>query len=123
MRAKALFGEAMRMCKKELVAYARTIPSEKIRKVLAAACSAYNNCKTLADEHNLEPAYNCLASQALNATSPYAMWLNMSDEYRHAAQGVLLCLWKGVLSRGVDGPAIDDAVAFTRRAVLTFGWT
>ncbi|XP_049511217.1 uncharacterized protein LOC125939813 [Dermacentor silvarum] len=90
LRAKALFGEGMRVCKKEIVAYANTIPSQKIRKILQASCSAFNTCKTLAQEDNLEPAYQCLVSQAQSTTSPSALWLNMSDEYRDATQGALI---------------------------------
>ncbi|XP_077492773.1 uncharacterized protein LOC144103928 isoform X3 [Amblyomma americanum] len=99
-RAKVLFGEAMRLCSKELLAVAKTIPPHKLNKLLVMSCMWYNKCKDAIQENTKEPFLDCIL---------------VGVRYEG-------CL-KALIGPSVDRQAIDDAVAFARQAILTFGWT
>ncbi|XP_075728415.1 uncharacterized protein LOC119165656 isoform X2 [Rhipicephalus microplus] len=109
--AKALFGDIMRACKKELVAYAKTIPSDKMATVLKLGCSIYNACKSL------------IQKDTLRQSSPHYTRLNLTKAHREVAANALACAWDVVAAHPSNIEALDDAAALTRRVVLTFGWT
>ncbi|XP_070383319.1 uncharacterized protein [Dermacentor albipictus] len=65
-RAKALFGQAMRSCSKEILAAAKMIPSEKLGKLLFFACRLYNTCKDSIPEKEPEQLVECFLSGVRN---------------------------------------------------------
>ncbi|XP_077492774.1 uncharacterized protein LOC144103928 isoform X4 [Amblyomma americanum] len=98
-RAKVLFGEAMRLCSKELLAVAKTIPPHKLNKFL-----------------------DCILVGVRYESAPVYRDLKISLAFKQAAEKAVGCL-KALIGPSVDRQAIDDAVAFARQAILTFGWT
>ncbi|XP_077492772.1 uncharacterized protein LOC144103928 isoform X2 [Amblyomma americanum] len=121
-RAKVLFGEAMRLCSKELLAVAKTIPPHKLNKLLVMSCMWYNKCKDAIQENTKEPFLDCILVGVRYESAPVYRDLKISLAFKQAAEKAVGCL-KALIGPSVDRQAIDDAVAFARQAILTFGWT
>nr|XP_054934448.1 uncharacterized protein LOC126544170 isoform X2 [Dermacentor andersoni] len=100
LHAKALFGKVFRVCKEDLVAYAKTIPSDKLRI-----------------------SYECMLQPVHNESSLYYTRLNLTKEHMHAADKAMACAWKVVGNSTTYIQALDDAAALVRHAALNFGWT
>nr|XP_054934476.1 uncharacterized protein LOC129388366 [Dermacentor andersoni] len=101
LRAKALFGDVMRMCKKEVLAYANCIPPQKLRHVVRIVCEIYNCCRPLGEDSNFKPMADCIVSKTLNQ----------------------VCLAKVAKKSGWGLQTIDDSTAFGVKFVYSFGWT
>ncbi|XP_077529418.1 uncharacterized protein LOC144141799 isoform X2 [Haemaphysalis longicornis] len=102
-RAKALFGDAMRLCKSEILRFARKIPPEQLGKLLQYSCSRYNICKGNIEGYigtPLNKMFSCLMQEI----------------------ELKVCLRKFDTAVS-DLQTLDDTVAFARIAVLTYGWT
>ncbi|XP_072141002.1 uncharacterized protein [Dermacentor andersoni] len=100
LHAKALFGKVFRVCKEDLVAYAKTIPSDKLRI-----------------------SYECMLQPVHNESSLYYTRLNLTKEHMYAADKAMACAWKVVGNSTTYIHALDDAAALVRHAALNFGWT
>ncbi|XP_075728413.1 uncharacterized protein LOC142769231 isoform X2 [Rhipicephalus microplus] len=111
LRAKALFGETIRACKKEFVAYAKEIPPEKLRHVLVMVCTQYHKCRSL------------ITTEEFRTSSSHYMHLNFTKEYVNAANNTLTCVLNHISNSTLNVQAVDDATAFALKAVVNFGWT
>ncbi|XP_077529419.1 uncharacterized protein LOC144141799 isoform X3 [Haemaphysalis longicornis] len=98
-RAKALFGDAMRLCKSEILRFARKIPPEQLGKM-----------------------FSCLMQEIELKTNFATAKFNLSDSSGSDASNFLVCLRKFDTAVS-DLQTLDDTVAFARIAVLTYGWT
>nr|XP_054934447.1 uncharacterized protein LOC126544170 isoform X1 [Dermacentor andersoni] len=122
LHAKALFGKVFRVCKEDLVAYAKTIPSDKLRIVMQMGCAQYNICKALI-RTEAQQSYECMLQPVHNESSLYYTRLNLTKEHMHAADKAMACAWKVVGNSTTYIQALDDAAALVRHAALNFGWT
>ncbi|XP_075532076.1 uncharacterized protein LOC142564798 [Dermacentor variabilis] len=122
LQAKALFGEIFRVCKEDLVAYAKTIPSDKLRFVMQMTCAQYNICKALI-RTEAQQSYDCMLEQVHNESSLHYTRLNLTKEHMHAADKAVACAWNIVGNSTAYIQALDDTTALIRHAALTFGWT
>ncbi|KAL3216444.1 hypothetical protein MRX96_033087 [Rhipicephalus microplus] len=111
LRAKALFGETIRTCKNEFVAYAKEIPPEKLRHVLVMVCTQYHKCRSL------------ITTEEFRTSSSHYMHLNFTKEYVNAANNTLTCVLNHISNSTLNVQAVDDATAFALKAVVNFGWT
>nr|XP_054934004.1 uncharacterized protein LOC129388045 [Dermacentor andersoni] len=89
MKAKAVFGDIMRTCKKEILEYTKTVPPQKVHQVLAIVCSMYNACLPLAEEQNLKPVFDCGLSMMMNKSSTLYTKLDLPIEYTYAGEKAL----------------------------------
>ncbi|XP_075728412.1 uncharacterized protein LOC142769231 isoform X1 [Rhipicephalus microplus] len=123
LRAKALFGETIRACKKEFVAYAKEIPPEKLRHVLVMVCTQYHKCRSLITTEEFRTSHECLIQTVRNESSSHYMHLNFTKEYVNAANNTLTCVLNHISNSTLNVQAVDDATAFALKAVVNFGWT
>ncbi|XP_075532231.1 uncharacterized protein LOC142564915 isoform X2 [Dermacentor variabilis] len=119
LTAKAIFGEAMRGCMKEMVAFVRTVPSEK---VLYMECQIYNTCIPLAEEHNWQPAIDCAVPMLQNKSSFLYTKIRLPLECGYKAEKALICMAKAIESTGAGLQGIDDAFTLGMKTFLTLGW-
>ncbi|XP_075532226.1 uncharacterized protein LOC142564910 [Dermacentor variabilis] len=123
LQAKALLGEAMRECKKELVTYVKNVPPHLLGKIIPISCAVYNECRWISQGEDLKQVIDCCISAYQNKSAPFYTRLNLSETYGQAAEKTLVCLLKGAQDRHISLQAFDDAATYTRRAVLAYGWT
>ncbi|XP_070383128.1 uncharacterized protein [Dermacentor albipictus] len=123
LTAKATFGEFMRRCTKEMHAYVKTVPPEKVHQLVPIACSMYNTCISLAEDKNLKPVLDCIHSMLMNKSSLLYTKLHLPIEYTNTGEKALVCFFNAVEGTGAGIQAVDDTVAFFRMAVFTYGWT
>ncbi|KAL1421760.1 hypothetical protein MTO96_022809 [Rhipicephalus appendiculatus] len=50
LSAKAVFGDVMRTCKKEIVELAKVVPSADVKRLVRGYCHYYNACKEMVME-------------------------------------------------------------------------
>ncbi|XP_054934470.1 uncharacterized protein [Dermacentor andersoni] len=123
LQAKALFGEVMRQCKKEIFVYLKSVPPHLLSKIIPISCAVYHECKRIHEGNELEPVVNCCISAFKNKSAPLYTKLNLSDAYGHGAEAGLVCTLKVAQERGAGLQALDDEIGFMRKAALSFGWT
>ncbi|KAL1487274.1 hypothetical protein MTO96_031022 [Rhipicephalus appendiculatus] len=123
LHAKALFGDVMRGCHKELLTYVKTIPSEKLAKVMLVACAQYNVCKPLIRMETLNASADCMLRPVRNNSHPLYTRLNFTEEYKVAVIKAVGCAWKILGSSPAYVDASEEAAAFAHQALLAFGWT
>ncbi|XP_050049955.1 uncharacterized protein [Dermacentor andersoni] len=123
LTAKATFGEVMRRCTKEMHAYSKTIPPQKLHQLVPILCSMYNTCIPLAEEKNLKPVLDCGLTMLMNKSSLLYTKLHLPIEYTYTGEKALVCFVNVLESTGAGIQAIDDTTAFFRMAVFTYGWT
>ncbi|XP_054934474.1 uncharacterized protein [Dermacentor andersoni] len=122
LQAKAFFGKAVRECKNEMLAYAKTIPPHKLRQVVQVACSIYHSCMSSVKEQHIDPAVECNVSKTLNESSLYYTKVKLPIEFGYASRDFVRCLGNVTKNSGLTITAIDDAVTFAMKAMLSFGW-
>ncbi|XP_054934475.1 uncharacterized protein [Dermacentor andersoni] len=110
LQAKAFFGKAVRECKNEMLAYAKTIPPHKLRQVVQVACSIYHSCMSSVKEQHIDPS------------SLYYTKVKLPIEFGYASRDFVRCLGNVTKNSGLTITAIDDAVTFAMKAMLSFGW-
>ncbi|XP_075532020.1 uncharacterized protein LOC142564755 [Dermacentor variabilis] len=132
LRAKSLFGDFMRTCKKELVEMATIIRSTRLRKVVQVACRVYNTCKEstlgkvrredMAQAAYLDPIIECLYDATQNTSSTFYTDLQMPEEFRVVSAIYVNCSRKMAKSGSVLLETLDDGIAYGQKAVYAFGW-
>ncbi|XP_077529422.1 uncharacterized protein LOC144141800 isoform X2 [Haemaphysalis longicornis] len=99
LRAKALFGEAVRACKNEMVQLIRKIPPQHLGKM-----------------------FPCFMKKVEDTGKFANTKFNLSESSLSDARNVLLCLQKQDTEK-FDLQTVDDIMAFGRMVILTYGWT
>ncbi|XP_077529420.1 uncharacterized protein LOC144141799 isoform X4 [Haemaphysalis longicornis] len=115
----------MRLCKSEILRFARKIPPEQLGKLLQYSCSRYNICKGNIEGYigtPLNKMFSCLMQEIELKTNFATAKFNLSDSSGSDASNFLVCLRKFDTAVS-DLQTLDDTVAFARIAVLTYGWT
>ncbi|XP_054934472.1 uncharacterized protein [Dermacentor andersoni] len=123
LQAKVLFGDAMRVCEKEIVEYAKNIPPHMLHKIIPISCAVYNECKWISQDKDLKPIIDCCISAYQNKSAPFYTRLNLSEAYAQAAEKSLVCILKATQDRRVGLQTLDDGIAFARITALAYGWT
>ncbi|XP_070382711.1 uncharacterized protein [Dermacentor albipictus] len=123
LRAKALFGDIMRTCKKEVLAYAKYIPPQKLRHVVPIVCEIYNCCRPLGEDSNIKPMVDCIVSKTRNQSSLLYTKVKLSPNFGNAARDSTVCLGKVAGKSGWGLQTIDDGAAVGVKFVYSFGWT
>ncbi|XP_070382688.1 uncharacterized protein [Dermacentor albipictus] len=101
-QAKALFGDTVRQCKKEVLANLKVVPPHLLSKVVRTACDLYNECKQISQDSELEPVIDCCVSGIRNKSGPFYTKLKLPDAFQQAAinslrPGLVLCVQKHFL--------------------------
>ncbi|KAL1441962.1 hypothetical protein MTO96_008143 [Rhipicephalus appendiculatus] len=86
------------------------------------ACRLYNTCKDTAEEKLPEQLFECLLVGLRNENARTYTKLKIPIAFMKASEDGLWCIW-ALRDSSIDMQVIDDCVAFTRKAILSFGWT
>ncbi|XP_077529421.1 uncharacterized protein LOC144141800 isoform X1 [Haemaphysalis longicornis] len=125
LRAKALFGEAVRACKNEMVQLIRKIPPQHLGKLVIFSCANYNACKDSLEANLRTPLiemFPCFMKKVEDTGKFANTKFNLSESSLSDARNVLLCLQKQDTEK-FDLQTVDDIMAFGRMVILTYGWT
>ncbi|XP_075728340.1 uncharacterized protein LOC142769202 [Rhipicephalus microplus] len=123
LNAKAAFGEFMRKCHKEIIDYMKTVPPHMVRRIVPLACIEFRKCFPLMADQNYKPFLDCVLPINTNMSSVLYTKLNLTEKYAFTAKAGLECLVKVASELPYGVQAMDDAMTFGMRTIMTFGAT
>ncbi|XP_077529416.1 uncharacterized protein LOC144141798 [Haemaphysalis longicornis] len=125
LKAKALFGEGMRHCKKEILKVVREVPAEQVAKLLRYSCSRYNACKDSFEERHGTPLIKmtaCLKKNLEDNKTFFTTKFNLSDTFVPDMIACMECVQKfDAMTTNLQ--TMDDTVTVMKTAIMTYGWT
>ncbi|XP_077529415.1 uncharacterized protein LOC144141797 [Haemaphysalis longicornis] len=125
LKAKTLFGEGVRLCKKEILKVVREVPAEQVAKLLRYSCSRYNACKDFFEDRHGTPLIKmtaCLIQDLKDNETFYRTKFNLSDTFVPDMIAFLGCVQK-FDAVTTDRQTMDDTMTVIRTTIMTYGWT